>query len=123
MWTSPQQQSRCEDRAGNQDGSEPNTSTTGWTLVKSRHGLELIRDIARRMGSQLAILLQTMAQDALQRRIHIGRWRIAAQHRMHRFHRRRTAKCGPATEHLVQDRAKREDVRSRIDLLAAHLFR
>ena len=75
------------------------------------------------------VLLQAVPDDAVERRRHVGAGapaelgRILPQDRRHRLGRRVAPERAPAGEHLVEHGAEREQVRARVDRLAAHLLR
>src|SRR5207253_7633298 len=90
--------------------------------------LERQREVARGLPSLVALLFKTMADDPLDARWNVaagGReiCRIIPQHRAHHLGRRSTGECARARDHLVEDCAEREDIRSVIDGLTAQLFR
>jgi hypothetical protein len=92
------------------------------------HRVERKRQVACRLKSFRAILLQTAEHDPVDRREGMrcrGRHlrRIVVEDGVHRLDRGVAAKRARAAEHLVEDGAEGENVRAVIHVLTADLFR
>src|SRR5215469_12055461 len=117
-------------RNGPSDLQEPGCSMASSSLYGTGPGnrLQRERQILCRLEPILWVFFQAVANDLLIRRrnlglLQIGTGRLFAQDRSHRVDFRFALK-GPASGyHLVENRAKAEDVTAVIDCLAAKLLR
>jgi hypothetical protein len=90
--------------------------------------LEIEREVARGLKALLRILLEAVPHDPLDagRNVRVRQrdlGRIFLEDRGHRVGRRVSLERPLAREHLVEDRAEREDVRARVRRPSAHLLR
>jgi len=94
---------------------------------KTRERLEVEREVARRVETLLRVLLEAVTHDPLEPRLDapVRRGevrRVLAQDRRDRLGGGRPVERPAAREHLVEDRAEREDVRSLVGRVALHLL-
>ena len=94
---------------------------------RPRQGLEVERQVVRRVEALLGILLEAVPHDAVEARrdVLVGRRevrRVLPQDGRHRLRRRLAVEGARARDHLVENGAEREDVRARIGLLSLDLL-
>jgi hypothetical protein len=113
-----------EDLAAGDARSGLRLGHTGNTSTSARQGLQRQAQVMGGMDAIVGTLLETAAQEPVERRRHGSRLsrRIVLENSRQRLRAGVALKGRRAHEHLVDHDPQREDVRARIDRLAAHLL-
>ena len=121
---------RCASHGG--DDAQPSPAPRrrhrgGDGLAARAKGLERERHVARRLEAVLPLLLEAVADDAVEPRRHLQLrrelLRLLLQDRVQRLHRRVAVERPAARQHLVEHRPEGEDVGAVVRRLAPRLLR